>query len=74
MADRDERLARVTCPVCGREVSARIPRGGDGSGLVPVAHRFNGVLCDGRRHTVDAKDSVSDGHNYRGALLRGHLQ
>lgn len=71
MPDRDERLARVTCPVCGREVSARVPRDGDGTGLVPVAHRFDGHPCDGRYHLVDLGDAVSEAHNYRGALRRG---
>lgn len=73
MPDRDEVLARVTCPVCGREVSARVPRDGDGTGLMPVSHRFEGQPCDGRFHLMDLSDAVTEPHNYRGALSRGHL-
>lgn len=37
------------CPECGKIVSAKIPKGGDGSMWVPYRHKDNeGKLCSGR--------------------------
>jgi hypothetical protein len=73
MPGRDALLARVICSTCGREVSARVPRDGDGSAYLPVWHRFDGEPCDGRFRDIDVGDLVSEGFDYRGALRRGDV-
>ena len=46
-------MERVVCPVCGREVAAYVPKGGDGTGLRPRKHRDDdGRDCEGRFDTV----------------------
>lgn len=53
-----KRMERVTCPECGKNVAARIPRGGDGSALQPVAHKGPDTkpdhVCPGHWRLVDA--------------------
>jgi hypothetical protein len=69
MADRDERLARATCPSCGRLVAAHVPADGDGTAYRPVRHNTPaGTPCDGHLDLVDVSDLEREGRNWRGGM------
>lgn len=43
------------CAVCGWPNAGRIPKGGDGSYIVPRRHKVNGVPCPG--NNMEAEDT-----------------
>ena len=43
----------VTCPGCGRRISAYVPRGGDGSDVRIVTHSMFGRATRGHARTID---------------------
>ena len=49
MKKKHSRLLRVRCCQCGKDVAARKPKGGDGTGYRPVKHNDElGRNCIGR--------------------------
>jgi hypothetical protein len=52
-------LERVICPMCGKNVAARVPAGGDGTGLRPVMHKDRaGARCKGRFALVNVTEVI----------------
>lgn len=47
-------LEKKTCPVCGKLVAVRVPKGGNGTTARPVPHNGKiGLPCDGRLFDID---------------------
>lgn len=57
---------RIECPVCGRVVSGRVPKGGTGDAEFPRPHLDPGTKdrCEGRFWLVDIDRSAEDYFRY----------
>jgi hypothetical protein len=51
---------KVICNVCGAIFAGRIPKGGDGSMLVPYFHKKDGKICDGSWHEARLIDDLPE--------------